>query len=253
MESTWPKEVDVTDDQTVSPCSDTVADTGPDMTPEEEQAQQLRMVEALLFAASEPLSEEALARELPEGADVASLVDELAEFYDTRGVNLVRISGKWSFRTAADLSFLLEKEVVEQRKLSRAALETMAIVAYHQPVTRAEIEQIRGVSVSKGTLDVLLETEWVRLRGRRRTPGRPLTYGTTEAFLAHFGLDALDSLPGLDDLKSAGLLDARLPPDFDVPRPDDGDDEDLDPVEDEEEIVLDFGLVPRGDDLEEGD
>jgi len=186
------------------------------------RAKMLRMIEALLFAASEPLDEKSLARRLPDGADVPGLLRELQAFYAPRGVNLVPIGGKWLLRTAEDLSFLLQREAVQQKKLSRAAMETLAIIAYHQPVTRAEIEEIRGVSVSAGTLDVLLETGWIRLRGRRKTPGRPLTYGTSEAFLVHFGLESVRDLPGMDDLKAAGLLDARLPPDFTVPQPHDG-------------------------------
>ena len=164
--------------------------------------------------------------------------------YASRGVNLVRVGGKWTLRTASDLAWLLTQESVVTRKLSRAAIETLAIVAYHQPVTRAEIEEIRGVSTSKGTLDVLLETGWVRLRGRRKAPGRPVTYGTSEAFLSHFGLEALTDLPGLDELKGAGLVDATLPAGFSVPVPSD------DPAlrEDEEPLEpgdLDLGLAPR--------
>jgi len=131
----------------------------------------------------------------------------------------VQVAGKWSFRTAGDLSFLLARDAVEQRRLSRAALETLAIVAYHQPVTRADIEEIRGVATSSGTLDVLLECGWLRMRGRRKTPGRPITYGTTEAFLSHFGLESVGDLPGVDELKAAGLLDARIPSGFSVPEP----------------------------------
>ena len=155
--------------------------------------------------------------------------------YAGRGVNLVRVAGKWAFRTAEDLSFLLEHNALEQRKLSRAALETLAIIAYHQPATRAEIEEIRGVGISKGSLDVLLEIGWVRLRGRRRAPGRPVTYGTTEAFLEHFGFDSIRDLPGLSELKGAGLLDSNLPPGFTVPEPNDSSAlrEDEDPLEDE--------------------
>lgn len=184
-----------------------------------DHAQLMRMVEALLFAAAEPLDIDSIASRLPEGADVGAIIEDLQKLYDTRGVQLVRIANKWMFRTADDLAFLMEREAVEQKKLSRAAMETLAIIAYHQPATRAEIEEIRGVSVSKGTLDVLMETGWVRLRGRKRTPGRPVTYGTTEAFLVHFGLESIGDLPGLDELKAAGLLDGRLPPGFDIPTP----------------------------------
>lgn len=206
--------------------------------------EQLRIVEALLFAAPTPLSEQELADRLPRGADVRSLLLTLQAFYASRGVNLVRAAGRWTFRTAADLSFLLHRERPEERKLSRAALETLAIVAYHQPVTRAEIEEVRGVTVAKGTLDLLLETGWVRIRGRRKTPGRPVTFGTTPAFLEHFGLDSISDLPGLDELKAAGLLDGRVPPGFQVPMPSD------DPAlrEDEEPddgSVLDFSLAPE--------
>jgi segregation and condensation protein B len=181
----------------------------------------VRIVEALLFAASEPLDEAFLARHLPSGSDVGGLLAELQGFYAGRGVNLVRVAGKWAFRTSGDLSYLLERHAVEERKLSRAALETLAIVAYHQPVTRAEIEEIRGVETSKGTMDILLETGWVRPRGRRRAPGKPITFGTTPAFLDHFGLEAVKDLPGLADLKSAGLLDSTLPPGFQIPSPTD--------------------------------
>jgi segregation and condensation protein B len=193
----------------------------------------MRIAEAMLFAASEPLEETEIARRMPDGLAVADVLARLKQDYGARGVNLVRVGKKWLFRTAADLGWLLSKEVVEQRKLSRAALETLAIVAYHQPVTRAEIEDIRGVAISKGTLDVLIETGWVRLRGRRRSPGRPLTYGTTEAFLLHFGLEAITDLPGLEELKGAGLLDGPLPQAFTVPQPRDDEalTEDEDPLE----------------------
>ena len=183
--------------------------------------EKIRRLEALLFAASEPLDIKALAGALDGDEDVEALLAELQQQYHDRGVSLVRVSGKWQFRTAEDLSYLLERQQKEERKLSRAALETLAIVAYHQPVTRAEIEAIRGVSTSPGTLDVLMETSWIRPRGRRRAPGRPLTYGTTELFLTHFGLDAIKDLPGLADLKAAGLLDSNLPPGFTVPEPTD--------------------------------
>jgi segregation and condensation protein B len=181
----------------------------------------LRIAEALVFAAAEPLDEATIASRLPEGADVQAIMAELQRVYSGRGVNLVRVARKWTFRTAADLSWLLSREDREQKKLSRAAIETLAIIAYHQPVTRADIEDIRGVAVSKGALDVLMETGWIRMRGRRRSPGRPITYGTTQEFLIHFGLDTVGDLPGLDELKGAGLLDGRLPPGFGVPLPSD--------------------------------
>jgi segregation and condensation protein B len=180
--------------------------------------------------------------------DVRAALKRLQVEYAPRGVNLVRVGNRWTFRTANDLAWLLTHEAVEPRKLSRAAIETLAIIAYHQPVTRAEIEEIRGVSAAKGTLDVLLETGWVRPRGRRKAPGRPLTYGTTPEFLSHFGLEALGDLPGLDDLKGSGLFDGALPPDFSVPEPSDDptlrpDEDPLDPGD------LDLVLAPR---VEEG-
>lgn len=202
----------------------------------------LRMVEAIVFASSEPVSEKALSERLPEDVDLEVLMLELQQAYSGRGVNLVKIGENWAFRTADDLSFLLQKETVETRKLSRAALEVLAIIAYHQPVTRAEIEEIRGVATSKGTLDVLLETDWVKMRGRRKTPGRPVTYGTTIAFLDQFGLEELKDLPGLEDLKGAGLLRSQVPANFVVPEPNDSDDlmDDEDPLvpEDLEELGL---------------
>ena len=203
--------------------------------PSADRREKLRIVEALLFAAPAPLNETELARHFAEGEDVKALLEELQGLYAGRGVNLTRVAGKWAFRTADDLSFLLERQVVEQRRLSRAALETLAIIAYHQPVTRAEIEEIRGVSTSKGTIDVLLETGWIKLRGRRRAPGRPVTYGTTVNFLEHFGFEAIQDLPGLSELKGAGLLDSNLPPGFSMPNPDDAPDlhEDEEPLEEE--------------------
>jgi segregation and condensation protein B len=189
--------------------------------PSADRRQQLRILEALLFAASEPIAEGYLSQHLRSSDDAAALLDELKGFYASRGVNLVKVADKWMFRTAEDLSYLLERHAVEQRRLSKAALETLAIVAYHQPVTRAEIEEIRGVSVSAGTLDSLMEIGWVRPRGRRRAPGRPITYGTTEEFLVHFGLESIKDLPGLAELKGAGLLQSNLPPDFTVPEPTD--------------------------------
>jgi segregation and condensation protein B len=172
-----------------------------------ERSEQLRLLEALLFAAAEPVGEAALALRLGEEADVGGLLRALAEHYAGRGVNLVRAAGGWTFRTAPDLAADLRIEREVARKLSRAAVETLAVIAYHQPVTRAEIEQIRGVAVARGTLDALLEAGWVRPRGRRDSPGRPLNWGTTPAFLAHFGLDSLADLPGIDELRAAGLLD----------------------------------------------
>jgi segregation and condensation protein B len=171
--------------------------------------QQLRLVEALLFASAEPLEEAALAERLPGGADVKALLAELAETYAHRGVRLAKVGKGWAFRTAADLSPYLRLETKVARNLSPAMTETLAIIAYHQPVTRAEIEEIRGKTLSRGTLDLLLQAGWVKPRGHRRSPGRPMTWGTSDAFLDHFGLESLDALPGLDDLKAAGLLDAR--------------------------------------------
>lgn len=196
--------------------------------------QELRLLEALLFAAVEPIDVETLRERMPEGADVGALLARLARDYQGRGVNLVRVAERWRFQTAPDLEAHLVDVREAPRKLSKAALETLAIIAYHQPVTRAEIEDIRGVAVSKGTIDVLMELGWVRLRGRRRTPGRPVTYGTTEGFLAHFNLEQISDLPGREDLKAAGLLDPRLPKDFEMPAPMMPDDltEDEDPLED---------------------
>jgi len=193
----------------------------------------VRIAEALLFASAGPLSAEELAGRLPEGADIPKILQDLQEHYALRGVNLVRVAGKWAFRTAGDLAFVLARDVVEQRKLSRAAMETLSIIAYHQPVTRAEIEEIRGVATSKGTLDLLLETGWIRLRGRRKVPGRPVTYGTTPAFLEHFGLDAIEDLPGLEELKGAGFIEGRVPSEMSVPVPSDAEAlrEDEDPLE----------------------
>jgi segregation and condensation protein B len=231
----------------VMPEVDLIADTGSEAQENVQQVRErpedLRLLEAMLFASAEPLDEKSLAARLPQGVDVRAALERLQEEYATRGVNLVRINGKWNFRTASDLSWLLSKETIETRKLSRAAIETLAIIAYHQPVTRAEIEEIRGVTTSKGSVDVLLETGWIRPRGRRKAPGRPVTYGTNEAFLSHFGLDAVADLPGLDELKGSGLLDGRLPPGFSVPMPSDDPAlrEDEDPLEPGD---LDLGLAP---------
>jgi segregation and condensation protein B len=178
-----------------------------------------REIEALLFAAAAPLTLEDLAKRLPEGADIEAGLAELSALYEGRGVVLANVAGGWRFQTAADLAWLMTEERDEPRRLSKAAQETLAIIAYHQPVTRAEIESVRGVAASRGTLDVLLELGLVRMRGRRRTPGRPVTFGTTDAFLEHYGLAALADLPGLAEMKAAGLLSLDLPPDFAVPDP----------------------------------
>ena len=217
-------------------------------TPVDPQArpEELRLLEALLFASTEPLDQATLAKRMPEGVDVKVALAQLQADYASRGVNLVKIANKWTFRTAGDLAWLMTRESTETRKLSRAAIEVLAIIAYHQPVTRAEIEEIRGVVTSKGTLDVLLETGWIRPRGRRKTPGRPLTFGTTESFLSQFTLEALTDLPGLEELKGTGLLDSRLPTGFSVPSPSD------DPALREDEDPLEAGdleltLAPAAD------
>lgn len=225
-------------------------DSTPEMPAASETAEQqdatvniehLRMTEALLFAAAEPLSEDALATSLPEGADVPALIAELQSLYKKRGVTLVRVAEKWQFRTAPDLAFLLRREKPEQKRLSRAAIETLSIIAYHQPVTRAEIEDIRGVMLSKGTLDTLMEIGWVKIRGRKRTPGRPVTYGTTEAFLVQFGLENVSHLPGMEELKAAGFLEAVPPAGVDIPSPSDQLAPDEDPYEGEETVDLATG------------
>ena len=172
-----------------------------------DRAQQLRLIEAVLFAAAEPVGEDQLLTRLGPGAEIGALLADLAETYAGRGVNLVRLAGGWTFRTAPDLAGHLASERRVARRLSRAAVETLAVIAYHQPVTRAEIEEIRGVALGKGTLDTLLEAGWVQPRGRRDSPGRPLNWVTTPGFLAHFGLDSLDELPGVEELRSAGLLE----------------------------------------------
>lgn len=198
----------------------------------------LRLLEALLFAAVEPIDIETLRDRMPKGCDVGALLARLSRDYQGRGVNLIRVGGRWRFQTASDLESSLVDIKEAPKKLSRAALETLAIIAYHQPVTRAEIEDVRGVAVSKGTIDVLMELGWVRLRGRRRTPGRPVTYGTTEAFLAHFNLEFIGDLPGLEDLKAAGLLDPRLPKNFEMPTPLMSDDlaDDEDPLDEDTQV-----------------
>lgn len=233
-------EAEPADDEAVSDSQQT-----PQGRPDE-----MRILEALLFASKEPIDEKTLAQRLPAGVELQPVLTLLREEYAHRGVNLVRVNGKWTFRTASDLAWLMTREAIQPRKLSRAAVETLAVIAYHQPVTRAEIEDIRGVSISKGTLDVLLETGWIKPRGRRKVPGRPITYGTTEAFISHFGLEQLGDLPGLDELKGSGMLEGHLPPNFSVPIPSDDPTlrEDEDPLEPGD---LDFGLAPRPENTEE--
>jgi segregation and condensation protein B len=228
-------------EQPIEHRADDNAEPQPQPRPEE-----LRLLEALLFASPEPLDQAALAKRMPDGVDVKVALKQLQDDYAGRGVNLVRVANKWTFRTAGDLAWLMTRETTETRKLSRAAIEMLAIIAYHQPITRAEIEDIRGVVTSKGTLDVLLETGWIKPRGRRKTPGRPLTFGTTDAFLSQFSLETLNDLPGLEELKGTGLLDTRLPTGFSVPSPSD------DPAlrEDEEPLEpgdLDLALMPQAD------
>lgn len=205
-------------------------------------AETKRMAEAIVFASAEPVPQKAIAERLPDGADVPAVMEALKADYAARGVNLVRVDDCWAFRTASDLSFLMNRNAVQQRKLSRAALEMLSVIAYHQPVTRAEIEDIRGVETSKGTLDILLETGWVKMRGRRRTPGRPVTYGTSTEFLDHFGLEELRDLPGLEDMKGAGLLSARMPSNFAVPQPP----ADPDALSEDEDPLTDIDLEELG-------
>jgi segregation and condensation protein B len=222
-------------DETMDTPNDEMDSSGAEIThhPRMDRDQHLRIVEAMLFAATEPLSLEKLTTFLPNGTDVQALLDDLASNYKNRGVNLVQIAGHYMLRTSPEVSFVLRRETVQQKKLTKAGIETLSIVAYHQPVTRADIEDIRGVAISKGTLDILLDIGWVRMRGRRKTPGRPVTYGTTDAFLRHFGLNEITDLPGLQELKAAGLLEGNLPPGFDMPLPKMSDDltEDEDPLD----------------------
>ena len=187
------------------------------------EGEQERMVEAILFATAEPVTVAELNARMPHGADAKSALERLRKRYEGRGVQVVRVGEAWALRTAPDLGFLMRKETVETRKLSRAAIETLAIIAYHQPVTRAEIEEIRGVSVSRGTIDQLIELDWVRLGRRKMTPGRPVTFVVTEGFLDHFGLESARDLPGLKELRAAGLLESRPPPEAEA---DPGEDDD---------------------------
>lgn len=216
-----------------------------DLSFQPDEAEIERRVEALLFAAAGPLTAAEIAARLPEGSNVARAISGLRARYEGRGVELECVADRWRFRTAPDLAFMMTEEREEPRRLSKAGLETLAIIAYHQPVTRAEIESVRGVSLSKGTLDLLLEMGFVRLRGRRRTPGRPVTYATTDRFLEHFGLATLYDLPGVQEMKAAGLLDLSLPVGFEVPDPtraSEADDEDGSlPLEDDApEFAQDF-------------
>ncbi len=242
------------DEPTTHEAPDAVMEEGGDrvvtLHPRADRGEHLRIIEAMLFAATEPLSAAQLKTFLPEGTDVESLLSDLIENYSNRGVNLVQVAGKYMLRTAADVAFVLRRDTTQQKKLTKAGLETLAIIAYHQPVTRAEIEDIRGVAISKGTLDTLLDIGWAKMRGRRKTPGRPVTYGVTEAFLTHFGLNEISDLPGLHELKAAGLLDANLPPGFDLPMPNMSDeltaDEDpLDGTEKEAPLEMHFEEVPE--------
>ena len=213
-------------------------------------AQALRVVEALLFASAAPLPVEDLARAIPGGIDIAEVLARLTASYASRGVNLRQVAGGYAFRTAPDLGYLLAAEAEPPRRLSRAALEVLSIIAYHQPVTRAEIEEIRGVATAKGTLDILLEAGWVRLRGRRRSPGRPVTFGTTPGFLDQFGLERIDDLPGLDELKGSGFIEGRLTRELAVPVPDDDPDlrADEDPLGDLFTPLDDGDAGPHGAD-----
>ena len=187
-------------------------------------AEQERMCEAILFATAEPVTVKEIEARMPHGCDAAEALVHLRKRYEGRGVSVVKVGDAWAMRTASDLGFLMQKETVEIRKLSRAAIETLAIIAYHQPVTRAEIEEIRGVSVSRGTVDQLLEMEWIRFGRRKMTPGRPVTFVVTQEFLDHFGLENARDLPGLKELRSAGLLDNRPPPGS-MPQLGDGDED----------------------------
>jgi segregation and condensation protein B len=200
--------------------------------------EQERMVEAVLFASVEPVSVSELESRMPHGCDAAEALVHLRKRYNGRGVHVVKVGDAWAIRTASDLGFLMQKETVETRKLSRAAIETLAIISYHQPATRAEIEEIRGVSVSRGTVDQLLELEWIRFGRRKMTPGRPVTFVVTQSFLDHFGLESARDLPGLKELRAAGLLENRIPPGA-LPVMGEGDDEEEEAVEGQSELFED--------------
>ena len=208
-----------TSDPTARRAKDTLFEAPP-------MGEQERMVEAILFATAEPVSVRELSARMPHGCDPAEALVHLRKRYEGRGVNLLKIGDAWAIRTASDLGFLMQKETVETRKLSRAAIETLAIIAYHQPVTRAEIEEIRGVSVSRGTIDQLIEMEWIRFGRRKMSPGRPVTFVVTQHFLDHFGLESARDLPGLKELRAAGLLDNRPPPALSTGSDDEDDDDD---------------------------
>jgi segregation and condensation protein B len=177
----------------------------------ENMSEQIRLVEALLFSSAEPLDKKFIANRLPEGVNVDALISEIDKIYKNRGIELKKVENKWMFKTSPELSFLMQREAKAQKKLSKAGIETLSIIAYHQPVTRAEIEEVRGVSVSPGTIDTLLELNWIKIKGRRKVPGNPITYGTTDEFLVHFDLESIKDLPDMGELKSTGLLDNNLP------------------------------------------
>ena len=227
----------------MNPTEDSI-DTDEPMADIPPDPEHVRLLEAILFASTEPLTERLLANRLPEGVDLKAVLSILQDDYAGRGVHLVRVGKSWAFRTAPELAQQLNKEIDVPRKLSRAAVETLSIIAYHQPITRAEIEEVRGVGLSKGTMDVLLEASWIKPRGRRRTPGRPMTWGTTDGFLDQFGLEDIRDLPGMDDLKAAGLLDSG--PAISVYTSVAGGDGELEDIGDETEPLLQ--LIENGED-----
>ena len=209
-----------------------------------EHRDSLRVLEALLFAANEPLDAESMRTRLPKGSSLTKLLNLLKAQYENRGVNLVKTGEKWSLKTARDLAPMMKKEKIVQRKLSKAATETLSIIAYHQPVTRAEVEDIRGVQFSPGTLDILMELNWVRPIGRKKVPGSPIIYGTSEFFLEYFGLEKVTDLPGLEELKASGLLESRLPSNLDIAEPKEIDPSEIEPFGDDENIddIISSGL-----------
>ena len=253
----------MTDEDTLPPDNDPImpeqsTEEGTLVTfhPRADRSEHLRIIEAILFAATEPVSMEKLQAFLPAETDLAGLLDDLTQNYANRGVNLVQIAGKYMLRTSPDMAFVLRRETVQQKRLTKAGLETLAIIAYHQPVTRADIEDVRGVAISKGTLDTLLDIGWVKMRGRRKSPGRPVTYGITESFMRHFGLNEITDLPGLQELKAAGLLDANLPPGFDLPLPKIGEGlaEDEEPLDGTEiQVPLEMHFPEPDDEVQSSD